>query len=265
MASRRLVGPELEVALGELCHRMAGLPQVQRTRAHVVREYERDKYGWLRDQAPPTSAAAHALMARQWRGGLDVEILYSVGAELVKGSLDEAFTARDEMLDGALRGHGGQPYCELGCGFGYHLGRLGGMAYGGDLSQNAVWLGRQFGFDVEPFDFQDPESYRFLRPGSTVFTCWSAEQLPTARCLVEGLRAQRGKIRCVVHLEAGPLTQRFDPLGMLRNDYVLRNDYNRDLEQLLSGDSDIEVLEAKHDVIGVNPLNPSHLLVWRFR
>ncbi len=141
----------------------------------------------------------------------------------------------------------------------------GERGYGGELTASGVKLCRSFGFDVRPFDFLDPGSYNLLRPSTTIYTVHALEQLPTAVPFLDAIRPHREKIRWVVHLEPCWLRQRSGPLGELRNEYAIRNDYNRDLVELLQTAEDIEVHKLEFDCFGMNPLNPAHLIAWRFR
>lgn len=60
-------------------------------------------------------------------------------------------------------------------------------------------------------------------------------------------------------------TQRTNLLGLLRNKYIEMNDYNRNLWTILESRNDIEIIEFDQDVIGINPLNSSNLIVWKFK
>ena len=61
-------------------------------------------------------------------------------------------------------------FCELGAGHGGNFVFLEEDGYGGDFSENAVELGRLLGIDIHLLDFYDPETYDFIRSGTTVFT-----------------------------------------------------------------------------------------------
>ena len=196
--------------------------------------------------------------------------LVAFGQRLFRGRFMDGMQWYDSLLDQVLlktaAATGGQWFCELGCGFGRHLARLGDAGYGGEYTSTGIQLGRQLGIDVQAFDFYDQNSYAMIRPRSVVFTCAAIEQLPSADAVFEGLRSQKQNVVAVVHLEPTYLKhRRFTRLGHLQNTYIERADYNRDLNVLLQNQPDIELLTVDYDIIGLNPLNPHSLFVWKFR
>jgi len=52
---------------------------------------------------------------------------------------------------------------------------------------------------------------------------------------------------------------------MLRNKYMELNDYNRNLVELISNNPAIEIVEQEYDVIGINPLNSTNVIIWKFK
>ena len=158
------------------------------------------------------------------------------------------------------------PRCELGAGCGSNMiWQDVAEIYGGELTRNGRELGRRLGLEIHPFDFHDEASYDFIRPGSLVYTSHGIEQVPDARTFLEALRARRERVRCVVHFEPLYDAARQSLLGLMRNRYAELNDYNRNLLALISEDPETEILHLDTDVFGTNPLNPSSILVWRFR
>lgn len=93
---------------------------------------------------------------------------------------------------------------------------------------------------------------------ATVVTVHSVEQVPTLSAgFVDFVRGLADEVTCI-HLE---------PIGwQIRRetscDYTERNDYNRNLWDVLSV-ADVEFLEVATDVVGINPDNPTSLVVWR--
>jgi hypothetical protein len=159
--------------------------------------------------------------------------------------------------------------CELGCGIGSNLLRLSQINpqktfYGGELSENAVNLGKLLGLDVHPFDYYQRQCYEIIRQNTTVITVHSIEQLPDAEPFIENLSLFRDRIEKVIHFEPIINPTRTKLLGLIRNRYCEINDYNRNLRQLLIARPDIEIITEEYDIFGLNPLNPTSILVWRF-
>jgi hypothetical protein len=183
------------------------------------------------------------------------------------------------VLESALRDAvaGAEVVIELGCGYGYNLWRLrnrfpGKLWLGGEFSQNAVRLaGLLFENDrelrVEHFDYYDPAYELFHRAGdrpTVVFTAHSIEQIPSAAPFLIGLSRHRARIRDVFHFEPVYELHGEGLLGLLRRRYAEVNDYNRDLLSGLRARADIRVVQTRADVLGINPLNPTSVIQWRF-
>ena len=245
--------------------RLSATAQVSRTRNLIQQEYDRDKYRHVAESnSASVAAAAEALAAR---AGIDLDAArtVSIGDDLYQASFRRAFNYHDSILDGAVNRYRGRHVCELGCGFGVNVSRFGPRAYGGELTKTGVTIAQSFGLDVQEFDFVDPSAYELIRPETTVVTCAAIEQLRSAEPILTALRQRQERIDVVIHFEPTFRHSRASELGALKNEYTIKNDYNRDLEELLLAASDIEVLEVAVEAIGIVPLNPSHLFVWRFR
>lgn len=154
--------------------------------------------------------------------------------------------------------------CELGAGFGQNFFWMNGDLYGGECSSNGVTLGKLLGFDLREFNFYEPDTYSFIRPGTTVFTSHAIEQVPDSKIVIDALRGIKDRINFVVHFEPLYRKDRRNLMGLLRNKYALINDYNRNLMDCLENDSEIEIVRLDTDVYGRNPLNPTSILVWKF-
>jgi hypothetical protein len=138
--------------------------------------------------------------------------------------------------------------------------------YGGEYSRNAVAIANRLNLEVDRFNYYEPNDYKLIKEGSTVLTVHSVEQLPSAKTFIENLYRNREKIELVVNLEPSFLSERVSLIGILRNRYIELNDYNRDLISLLSnGEYEVEILEYHPDYIGLNPLNSTNIVVWRFK
>ena len=244
--------------------RLLGLEPYKRTRdADLVdREYDRDLYGKLLEEYgddPEAFRRALALPSSE-------EVVVAVGPEIVSMSLAEFRSLRASTYCGVLDRIGaGSALCELGAGYGQNALALDRDLYGGEYSQAAVDLAGRMGFDIVPFDFYDPASYDFIRPSSVVMTAHAVEQIPDARFLIEGLRRVRNRVRVVVNFEPMHRTTPVTLLDHIRNRYLELNDYCRNLIEATDSDPEIEVLEHTPDVLGLNPLNPTSIRIWRFR
>lgn len=159
--------------------------------------------------------------------------------------------------------------CELGCGIGTNLLRLSNRGssrtyYGGELTQSGVKLATLFGLKVSPFDYYQRADYEMIEQGTSVLTVHSIEQIPDARVIIENLSCVRSKIKRVIHFEPLANPERTSFFGLIRNRYKEMNDYNRNLLEVLSERSDVRILRQDFDVFGLNPLNPTSILVWEF-
>ncbi len=166
---------------------------------------------------------------------------------------------------------------ELGCGFGLNLWELNklnpAIQYrGGEYSKNAVELAAFLYADhpnirVEQFNFYDA-SYPILEkiPADkkvVVFTRHAIEQLPTAKQVIESLSKYFDRIRAVVHLDVVQENYTDSLLGLMRKRYIVINDYNRDLLSLVKARKDAEIVRNDPDAFGINPFNPTNILIWK--
>jgi SAM-dependent methyltransferase len=197
--------------------------------------------------------------------GGDAPQFISYGEEIFRCPTRVARKLWADLIQSSVERFATGQVCELGCGYGYNLAQLGTQGYGGDYSENAVRLGQRFGMDIRRFDYYQPESYGFIRPGSTILTVHSVEQIPSARAFVDAIAQQRDKINEVIHLEPSWLDSRTTLLGMARNRFNEMIQHNRDLVELLRNDPDIEIVSFEPDMFGLHPLNPTIRTVWRFR
>lgn len=248
---------------------MVRRPPVMRDRARVFSEYDGDKYGGFVRQDPQSFDEVLAIEAHNTGRQPDVLEWITRGDQFSRGPACEHDGLTMALVMETLRAWPGARYCELGCGFGRFLqagkGAIPeGEFYGGDFSQNGVALAQRFGLDAVKFDFTRLDDYSILRPETTVFTVQAIEQLHSAVCLLAGLRRVRGRVSRVIHIEPGPHPGRSGMLGHLRDAYTHWNGYNRDLVGLLKHSPDVRIVDERFDVLGVNPLNPVHVIVWEF-
>jgi len=159
--------------------------------------------------------------------------------------------------------------CELGCGFGRNLLLLGENDghrhyYGGELAASGVELANSLGLDVRKFDYYNPEDYEIIQPSSSIMTVHSIEQIPDASAFIENLSKVKDRIDKVFHFEPVSNPCRTNFIGLIRDRYKEINDYNRNLREILTSRSDIRILSEEFDIYGLNPLNPTSVIVWEF-
>ncbi|MDY6937244.1 MAG: hypothetical protein SWY16_06215 [Cyanobacteriota bacterium] len=234
----------------------------------VEREYNQDKYGPLLefefDDIEQYVSKGYELSGVRE----DSPTTVSFGDEIFETDLKIVRSIYYSLLSSTIAKYKPQRICELGCGFGYNLAYLKQICsevYGGEYSKNAVKLGSRLGLDLQVFNYYDLDSYQMIREGSLVLTVHSIEQIPSADSFVRGLEQHRDKIDLAINFEPCVLSDRHSLLGLFRNRYMELNDYNRDLAQTLHERDDIEILEYKPDIMGLNPLNSTHLFVWKFK
>jgi hypothetical protein len=193
--------------------------------------------------------------------------MFSLGDELFEADILHRHALKDSMVNHAVAQAGRGPVCVLGAGFGETTLRLVTVrpTYGGELTEAGLACCRRLGLDVRQFDYYRPGDYDVIRPGSTVLSIHSLEQIPDSTHFLDGLRSVRDRVECVVHLEPTWLRARTGLIGLLRNRYMEINDYNRNLYEVLSTAPDVEILEFVPDAFGQMPLNSASLLIWRFR
>jgi SAM-dependent methyltransferase len=248
----------------------------ERTRAKVEAEYDADKYAsclaYLKDHPDSTPEDVRAFEF----GEDDETICISRSGSLFSCSLARARELYIDLLVETMATAitAGGSVVELGCGYGYNLGRLAerfpGSEYrGGDYSANAVEIAQILygnGEDVvvQRFDFYETPYALLdgLPEPLTVFTSHSLEQVPAAGPVLDALVSAGSRIASVFHFE--PLHSPGDDslLGLMRLRYDELNDYNRDLAQELRERPDVRVHRLQADALGLNPLHPVGIAHW---
>lgn len=195
------------------------------------------------------------------------DVVFSMRDELFLGDLVLRHGLKDTLIDNVVARTGSGPVCILGCGFGDTTARLktSRLKYGGELTESGVACCRKLGLDVTSFNYYETSDYGFIRPGSTILSVHSLEQIPDARPFLDGMRSVRDRVEFSIHLEPTWLTERNGLIGYLRNRYLEVNDYNRNLYTLLRQADDVEIVLFEADVFGQAPLNSASLIVWRFK
>lgn len=251
----------------------------ERTIAKIDTEYDKDKFARLLQfyEQKPSIGIEELRSVEQDFLPPEKELCVSQGNELfLMPAAEVQRLDRQTLIDSLL------PYMterqvvvELGCGYGYNLGVLREVApdhlfIGGDYSQNAVSLASKLFSDypeitVSTFNFYDESWSNFddVNEKALVFTRHAMECLPSAKRVMPTLIKYRRKISCVIHLE--PVFEFNDPsttLGLMRKSYTLLNDYNKDLFTCLK-QMGVKILKMENDLFGLNPLNPTSLIVWQ--
>jgi len=250
----------------------------------VDREYDREKYGnalaLLQERGADQITPDEILLQTQGQDA-DAELCVSQGNNLFLMELRQARSFFHSVLAETLASAIAEvsTVIELGCGIGANLWRLSrrfpGKTYlGVDYSRNAVLCAEYlFGknnpdIEVAQFNFYDSRYDVLEKLGNDqrvlLFTCHALEQIPAAAKIVETLAQYKKKIHVIYHFE--PVYELYDNLlqGLMRRRYTEINDYNRDLLSVLKGRPDVRIRHTEANVFGVNPLNPTSIILWEF-
>lgn len=255
-----------------------GYRRSARTVRDVEREYDREKYAaCLQFIDTHPEAMPDDIRSFELGGNLDRDVCVSIGEDLYKTTFREAWAYQNEQLLYRLVPVLAEAdvVCELGCGYGYYLWllkqRFPDKQYvGGDLSANAVTLaGKLFegkdGITVQRLDFTEQQwDFPFSKHDRVCFfSSFAFHQLPVAAPALETLIALKGEHHSVCMFEPVFTWCSQTPLGQLRREYTIANDYNRDLLTTLESNPDIEILQTEREFFGMNPLHPASFVCWR--
>jgi hypothetical protein len=252
-----------------------------RTVQQVDKEYDKEKYARLLDHYQAADGHVSPEEIEQFNYGRDLEdsTCVSFGNDLFEIPLRQAREHYYKLLRETLRPFvdRGRTLVELGTGYGFNLWMLKqhlafDAFWGGDYSANAVCLASYLYRDepalkVWQFNYYDPRTYEFLDQATApvvLFTSHSVEQLPTAAPLLDCLESYRERICAVLHFE--PVAELYDNtlLGQLRTRYTQLCHYNSDLLGQLRQRPAIRVGEVQPCVFGLNVLNPTSIVSWKF-
>lgn len=254
----------------------------ERTIEKIDSEYDKDKYAACLTYLDGQPGAVTPEQIKQFEFGSTPErsICISLGDDLHELSVKEARSMYYDLLSEALAAEieSSNSVVELGAGYGYNLWmlrqRFGGKSFfGGEYSANATKIASRLyaavdGIAVREFNFYALESYRFLsnlKPPILIFTSHAVEQIPRVAPLLDNLMLYRDLIGSVFHFEPLHGKPGKDLLQLLRHRYTETNDYNRDLLPELEARRNVEIVSIREKVYGMNPLNPSSVLHWKFR
>jgi SAM-dependent methyltransferase len=260
---------------------LAPWDQRVRSRADLLREYEREKWGSLLARIKGTADRVTIDTVEEWTVGGSPDWLCSHQGRLELVPAAEARARYQSLIERLFERYLPAPaIIELGCGYGSVILQLArrfrdrGLRFlAGDLSPSALEIVRRLaaaaGHPVGAglFDFSSiADTELDIPPGSLLLTSYSICYLSTipTEC-IEALAAYRP--RAVIHLE--PCIEHCDPktlLGLLRRRYIEVNDYNTNLVTLLRAmeqAGQVEVLEETPAVFGQNPLLPASVVIWK--
>ena len=264
--------------------RLLGLDEwaiASRTLDKIEQEYEQDKYAKCLEFCNRSDKDLTPEDVKQFEFQLapDQKICASVDNELYSLELKKARAKHYQLIANSIRKEAGHcdSIIELGAGYGYNLWMLKQHFMtktfgGGEYSANAVKVAARLyppdlNIRVWHLNFYDPSTYTFLEllPAPfLVFTSHAVEQMPRSGMIFDTLFQYREKIHSVFHFE--PLYELHDRtlLGLMRQRYAEINDYNRDLLSELKHRSYVQIADIQRDVFGINPLNPTSIVQWKF-
>lgn len=265
--------------------RLLGLSEwnnIKRDASKIESEYDKDKYGktlvfFNKSKKKPTMEALKQFEYHDYRGTVCVSSKEKLLITKAEDALGEYYKILAREVLSEIKD--GDAVVELGCGYGFNLDLLKKKSkkdirfFGGEFSQNAVNLGQMYfknvGSDIKlsQFDFYDKEYKLFenIDGPIVIFTAHAIEQIPDISNMFRALRKYKSKIRSVVHLE--PTYELHDDslLGLMRKRYAEVNDYSRNLIGALEDAGDVKVLSVQKNFFGLNPLNVSSIVKWKFK
>jgi len=256
--------------------------EVQRSkdRKQLEREYEKEKWGPLLDglgkngfQLRQADRCALAGCDPQpcWVNG-ELKVLPALKALLVYRQL-----VQQKLLPHL---HNATALVELGAGYGAIILWLAKQpafknlpCFAGEFAKSGreliqkISVSEKLSVTSGTCDFFDPNITDLkIPPGALIFTSMSCCCLPKLPSTL--FRKLSGfKPSSVVHLE--PIVEHFDPsslMGLLQQQYIAENDYNRNFLALLrAGEKSglLKVVKNSPMVFGMNPLLPCSLLAWK--
>lgn len=252
----------------------------EKTRPEVLREFESEKWGELaRRVAGAGRRVSHAEVEAWDADGAAIEVA-SRGDELMLLPIAEIRRRHVDLVAETLRPYWPAPaLVELGTGFGSVLVPLAARepfrqsrVLGADLTSSGKavleHVAETEGVNVEAglCDLTaDPVVTMPVPEGAVIFTSFAAMYMPRlAKTLIGALSRLRPK--AVVHFE--PVFEHYAVdtlLGLLRQRYLVANDYNTDLATVLHREAaagTIRILDEQRTVFGQNALLPASILAW---
>jgi hypothetical protein len=252
--------------------------------SEVLREFEVQKWGSLLERALDLGEGLSlaALEATRNEPDLDTLVWRAEALQMARPSAVQIETVR--LLAKTLASHGPiQTLVDMGAGYGGTLFPLLQQLCGrridcppervvaGELTRSGRDLLRRLAAaeDVNVKVLEcDLASDDVMEPppaGATILTSHSMMYLQSTQACLDRIVSWRPRL--VLHFE--PLIEHAPSttmLGLLQRRYIDMNGYNRDLLtslRRLATERSIELVEERAHVLGINPLLPASIVVWR--
>jgi hypothetical protein len=255
--------------------------QREKTLTEVTREFDREKWGLLLERYRATGASAAIDVVEAWMLESTAPTLCTIGERFQLVTPSQALHRHYEVVAQTL--HDLLPansIMDLGAGIGGAILRLavdsrfqGTPLYAAEFTNSGIELMKQLAASaginlrIGHCDLSSESLTDLLVPeGSILFTCMAACYVPQIADNFVNAFCRFGP-KAVVHFE--PCYEHCDPqtlTGALRRRYIELNDYNRNLAALLhrhAAAGAIHIIREVPAVIGVNPLLPISILVWK--
>lgn len=256
------------------------MQHVTRDRMWVEREYGREKWPAVEQQIRATQGPLHAVLPRLIRNrsshGIHHDREITVRGVRTTTPTALAFSAYLGWIAHTLATYAADVdvVIELGSGWGLQLFNLyltGGPPDAHYIGGEFTAAGRRASealaarepalqFDAVPFDYHAPSLEVRRYSSAVIFTAHSVEQIPTLPDNFLSFVKELAENVTVIH---------FEPIGWQFSDgesaYATEHDYNKNLVRLLQRAQTMGSIRIRHtaiDVIGLNPDNPTTLLIW---
>lgn len=268
--------------------------EVIRDASWVSREYGRDKWPAVLSKIKASIAAGERSLSRvlndvirsEWEAPDHRAITAVALGERVQLPAAVAwygsYALIAEAVISACRGDTGA-IVDLGCGWGRSLFEIwlrGGpdaatfhafefTAAGLDCVTTLAALEPQVKVRTARFDFEKPDFSPLARPlgHAVVFTVSSLHQVPLIDAgAYRMLLGIADTVDCLHFEQIGWQIEPCGPHAAADRDYALRNDYNRNLWNVLtelSGNREIDVVDVRADLFGTQAVYPMSLVHWR--
>jgi len=253
-----------------------------RTIEKTEAEYNQDKYLRCLNMLNEKNSQMTMEEMKTYEQAADnsIEICISLEDELFTSTLIEAKQKLFDEIKNTLHPSilKSSTIIELGAGYGYNLWKLSKEFpntklnwIAGEYANNAIQIGEKIaGKNINFFKFNFYKTpYNILENTSgliTLFTVYAAQQLPSSKDILIGLRPYKNKIHRVVFFES--VYEHYDHnsmLGLMRKRYIDLCDYNTDMLTILKAAEDVEIVSERKNVFGMNPLLPASIIEWKFK
>ncbi|MDF5709877.1 MAG: hypothetical protein PUP90_19970 [Nostoc sp. S4] len=250
--------------------RLLGLKKfsIKRDLEQVEREYDQEKYGSIVEFEFNNIELYRTKELENYGLTEKDNTFISLSEEIFETNISLAWSIYSSIISSFVKRYNPSRICELGCGYGYNFSYLKNICsevYGGEYSTNAMKIANRLGLEVQNFNYYNLEDYQIIKAGSSILTIHSIEQIQSAKYFIDGIYQLSKNIDFIFNFEPCFLNNRNSWIGTLRNRYIEINHYNKDLINILKSRNDIEIIEYHPDYIGINPLHPTSVIIWRFK